>query len=78
MLNKVSGTAVQAIRLEFDHMHETAGKIASASELSSIKPVSETTRSLLDLSQHRRQVAVNAKVIKTSGEMLGTLLDIKA
>ena len=78
MLNKVSGTALQAIRLELNQFHETAGKIASASEFTSIKPVSETTRSLLDLTQHRQQVAVNAKVLKASGEMLGTLLDIKA
>ena len=78
MINKISNTALQGIRLELNHMHETAGKIASASQFTSIKPISETTRSLLDLHQHQRQVAVNAKVIKTSGQMLGTLLDIKA
>ena len=77
MLNKISGTALQGIRLELNHMQETAGKIASASEFTSIKPISETSRSLLDLNQHQRQVGVNAKVLKASGEMLGTLLDIK-
>ena len=77
MLNKISGTALQSIRLELNQMQETAGKIADASEFTSIKPVSETSRSLLDLNRHQRQVAINAKVLKASGEMLGTLLDIK-
>ena len=78
MLNKISGMAVQGIRLELNQLQETAGKLASASETTSIKPVSETTRSLLDLRQHRQQVAVNANVIKATGEMLGTLLDTTA
>ena len=63
MLNKISGTALQSIRLELNQMQETAGRIADASEFTSIKPVSETSRSLLDLNRHQRQVAVNAKVL---------------
>lgn len=52
---------------------QSAAQIARADQLST----QQLTQSLVELDASRRQVEAAAKVIETSNEMVGSLLDIK-
>lgn len=52
---------------------QNAAQIARADQLSS----QQLTQSLVQLDANQRQVEAAAKVIETSNEMIGSLLDIK-
>jgi flagellar hook protein FlgE len=51
---------------------QNAAQIARADEL----PTAELTQALVQLDANKQQVQAAAKVIETSNEMIGTLLDI--
>ncbi len=52
---------------------QNASQIARADQLSS----EQLTQALVQLDANKRQVEAAAKVIETSNEMIGSLLDIK-
>lgn len=54
-------------------LNQNAAKIARAST----DPNGDITTPLVNMSADKRQAQASAKVIQTSNDMLGTLLDIK-
>ena len=57
---------------------ERAAELASASHLRGNASTSDTVRAVTDLHSARQQVQAAAKVIEVTGDVLGTLLDVKA
>jgi hypothetical protein len=68
---------LNGIRIGLDGMQKTAGQIASK-EAMQAEGAHDLAKSVVDLKVYTYQVETSAKVVKATGLMLGTLLDIKA
>ena len=78
---------VQGINKGMNGLRQNASDIAGLNKTSPVDGgqatapavgVKEATDSLVDMKMNRLQVEMSAKVVQTSSDMIGTLLDVKA
>jgi hypothetical protein len=70
-------SGIQGIHRGLEGMRRDAAEIASAKNMNG-EDMKDVFTPLTHLIIDRTQVAISAKVIKTAGETIGTLLDVKA
>ncbi|MCC5796591.1 hypothetical protein [Methylophaga lonarensis] len=68
-------SAMTGIQSGISKINRNAADIASQSVAGD---AADLTRSLIDMRQNQLQVEASIKVVKTSNEVLGSLLDVKA
>lgn len=71
------GNALYGMQKGLADMDRNAAKIASADAFNGQNPA-DSARPLVDMQSNRLQVEMNAKVIKSLDDTLGTLLDVVA
>ena len=77
-VGSISQNALLGINRGLNQASEAASKIASPEALSSESSNNDTTRALVDLQQAETQVKISAKVAQTEGDIIGSLLDVRA
>lgn len=70
-------SGVMGIQKGLDGLNRDAAEIASAKQLKT-EASADLTKPLTNLMIDKLQVAASAKVVKTAGDTLGTLLDVLA
>ncbi len=69
-------TGLQGIQRGMTGLHKNAQDIATQNNVPQASPSLES--SLVDMKANELQVQVSAKVVQTSSDMIGSLIDIKA
>lgn len=78
MLGPINFNAgLNGIRVGLDGIQKTAGEIANKDAMQA-NGAHDLAKSMVDLKVYKYQVGASAQVVKTTDQMLGTLLDIKA
>jgi len=77
MIDKIGGSAIRGIQRGLDGLRRTADNIA-AQPAQKARQTTDLARSMVELQQHKQQVAANAKTLKTAYDTIGSLLDVKA
>lgn len=77
MIDKIGGSAIRGIQRGLDGLRRTADNLATQ-PVQQARQTTDTARAMAELQQHRQQVAVNAKTLKTAYDTIGSLLDVKA
>ncbi len=78
MINSATSSALQGIQRGYQGIRRSAAEIASAGQLQGASPTKDLTRSMVEMKQHSLHAQASAKVLQTTGDLLGTLLDVKA
>jgi hypothetical protein len=78
IINSVTSSALQGIQRGYQGIRRSAAEIASADQMQNTSASKDLTRSLVEMKQHSLHTQASAKVLQTSADLLGTLLDVKA
>ena len=78
VIDSISANALTGLQRSREGMSRNAAEIASASHLAGKTSQKDLTRSLVELSQHKRNGMANAKVLQTADRVLGSIIDITA
>ena len=76
MINSISSAGLEGIRKGTERIDHAASKIAGLDRSNDF--MGDVTSSAIELQQGKMQVQVSSKVLAAEGDMLGSLLDIKA
>ncbi len=76
-VNAPAQTGLAGIERGLEDFNSNAATIASASQAQSSNPT-DLAKSQVVMAMDETQVAASAKVVKTSDEILGTMLDVTA
>lgn len=77
-ISPISGSSIRGIQNGIQGLRRNAAEIAGAHQISSKFPTKNLVRAMVELHQNSQQVSASVKAFKTSDQMIGTLLDIKA
>ncbi len=77
-IGSISQNALLGINKGLNQANNVSQKLASAEQLSGDKPSQDTTKELLALEQAKQQVQLSARVAQTAGDVIGSIIDIKA
>ncbi len=78
MIDSVTSSALQGIRRGYQGIRRSAAEIASAGQMQGTASSRDLTRSLIEMKQYSLHTKASVKVLQTSSDLLGTLLDVKA
>ncbi|MFC1747573.1 hypothetical protein ACFL2V_02070 [Pseudomonadota bacterium] len=82
MSNSISAMTlgIQGIQKGMKDLRQNAHEIANANQNNKIatRNTTDVTEPLIEMKLNKLQIETSAKVIQTSSDMIGTLLDIKA
>jgi len=70
--------AALGINNGLNQANSASQKLASSEQLSGEKPGQETTKELIALQQAEQQVQISARVAQTAGDVIGSIIDIRA
>ena len=74
----VSQNALLGITKGFNQASSASAKLASADQLNNETSSKDTTQALLELKQAELQIQSSAKVAQTAGDIIGSIIDIRA
>lgn len=77
-VGSVTQNALLGINRGINQANKNASELASASQLEGGQTTQDTAKNLVELKQAETQVKVNAKVAQTAGDIIGSLLDVRA
>jgi len=77
-INSISNTALQGIQRGLKGIRKNAAEVASAPHMTNKFPTKSLVRSMVELNQSATHTQASVKAFKTSDQMIGSLLDIKA
>lgn len=77
-IGSISQNALLGINKGLNQANNASQKLASAEQLSGDKSSQDTTKELLALEQAKQQVQISARVAQTAGDVIGSIIDIKA
>lgn len=77
-IGNVSHNALLGINKGLNQANSASQKLASADQLSGEKDGQDTAKALLELKQAETQVKASAKVAQTAGDIIGSILDVRA
>jgi len=77
-IGSISQNALLGINKGLNQANNASQKLASAEQLSGDKSSQDTTKELLALEQAKQQVQLSARVAQTAGDVIGSIIDIKA
>ncbi|MBV1875584.1 MAG: hypothetical protein KUG50_03060 [Cycloclasticus sp.] len=70
--------ATLGINNGLNQANSASQKLASSEQLSGEKSDQETTKELIALQQAEQQVQISARVAQTAGDVIGSIIDIRA
>ncbi|MDJ0805313.1 MAG: hydrolase [Gammaproteobacteria bacterium] len=76
-IHSITGPAMKGIQSGIHGLRRVASEIASQPADPKTKPT-DLTRAMVEMQQHTVQTKSSLKVLKTSDDMLGTLVDERA
>lgn len=74
----VSQNALLGITRGINQAATASAKLASSEQLNNETSTKDTTKALLELKQAEIQVQSSAKVAQTAGDIIGSIIDIRA
>ncbi len=77
-VGSISQSALLGINNGLSQANNASQKLASSEQLNGEKSDKETTQDLLALQQANQQVQISAKVAQTAGDVIGSIIDIRA
>ena len=77
-VGSVSQSALLGITKGVNQAAAASAKLASSSQLNNDSSSKDTTKALLQLKQAEVQVQISAKVAQTAGDIIGSIIDIRA
>ena len=77
-IGSVSQNALLGISRGLNQAANASATLASADQLNKDNSDKDTTKALLDLKQASTQVQISAKVAQTAGDVIGSIIDIRA
>lgn len=77
-VGSISQSALLGITKGVNQAASASAKLASSSQLNNDNSTKDTTKALLQLKQAEMQVQVSAKVAQTAGDVIGSIIDIRA
>jgi len=77
-IGSVSQNALLGISRGLNQASNASATLANADQLNKDNSDKDTTKALLDLKQASTQVQISAKVAQTAGDVIGSIIDIRA
>ena len=77
-VGSISHSALSGINKGINQANEASSKLASADQLSKESSTQDTANNIIELKQAELQVQASAKVAQTAGDIIGSIIDIKA
>ncbi|MEW4982012.1 MAG: hypothetical protein AB1Y26_02095 [Cycloclasticus sp.] len=77
-VGSISQSALLGINNGLNQANNASQKLASSEQLSGEKSDKETTQDLLALQQAKQQVQMSASVAQTAGDVIGSIIDVRA
>lgn len=77
-VGSINQSALLGINNGLNQANSASQKLASSEQLTGEKPNQETAKELIALQQAEQQVQISARVAQTAGDVIGSIIDIKA
>jgi len=77
-VGSITQNATLGINNGLNQANSASQKLASSEQLSGEKSDQETTKELIALQQAEQQVQISARVAQTAGDVIGSIIDIRA
>jgi len=77
-IGSISQSAVLGINNGLKQASEASQQLASSSQLNGEKSDKDTVKNLMDLKQAENQVKASARVAQTAGDVIGSIINIRA
>lgn len=77
-VGSISHNALLGINRGLNQAADASSKLASADQLNNESSTQDTAKNIIALKQAELQVQSSAKVAQTAGDIIGSIIDIKA
>jgi hypothetical protein len=77
-VGSISSNALLGINKGLNQANDASQKLASSDQLSGNNSDKDTAKELINLQQAETQVKISAKVAQTAGDVIGSIIDIRA
>jgi len=77
-IGSISQSALQGINNGLKQASEASQQLASSDQLNGERSDKDTVKNLMDLKQAENQVKISARVAQTAGDVIGSIINIRA
>ncbi|ORU91560.1 MAG: hypothetical protein A6F70_00320 [Cycloclasticus sp. symbiont of Bathymodiolus heckerae] len=77
-IGSINQNALLGLNNGLNQASSASQKLASSEQLNGEKSSQETAKDLIDLKQAETQVQISARVAQTAGDVIGSIIDIRA